>query len=72
MPGLLLIAGKAASQADIVAMREGLKAAMSDPVLAQARERLGIAGVRFLTRGEYSRMNNALQAIAAAGVRSLL
>lgn len=72
MPGLPLIAGKAAAQNDIAAMCEGLKAAMSDPVLAQTREKLGITGVRFLTLGEYSRMTTALEAIAAAGIGPLL
>lgn len=72
MPGLPLIAGKAASPRDVEAMRDGLKAAMTDPGLADAREALGIIGMQFLPLSDYVRMIAALDMIAAAGIEPLL
>ncbi|MDH5557730.1 MAG: PhnD/SsuA/transferrin family substrate-binding protein [Alphaproteobacteria bacterium] len=60
MPGLPLIAGQAASAADIEAMRQGLAAAAVDPELADARAVLGIAEMHFPHAGDYNRLAVAL------------
>lgn len=72
MPGLPLIAGKAAEEGEIEAMREGLSAAAVDPELAGIREALGITGVNFPRAVEYERLLMALETADAAGVGPLL
>ncbi len=72
MPGLPLIAGRAATARDIAAMREGLAAAAADPELADARKAFGIVGMHFPPESEYSRLSAAVEKAEAAGVASLL
>ena len=72
MPGLPLIAGRAATAREIAAMREGLAAAAADPGLAEARKALGIVGMHFPPESEYGRLSAAVQKTEAAGVVSLL
>jgi len=72
MPGLPLIAGKAAREVELAAMREGLAAAFGDPELAGARKALGIAGLEFLGENEHERLLSVLAKAEAAGVGSLL
>jgi ABC-type phosphate/phosphonate transport system substrate-binding protein len=72
MPGLPLIAGKAASAGDIEAMRDGLAAAAADTELAEARTALGITGMHFPQESEYDRLATALAQVEAAGVGALL
>lgn len=72
MPGLPLIAGKAASADETRAMREGLAAAASDPELAATRAMLGITGMHFPQPSEYARLSAALAKAEAAGVGPLL
>jgi len=72
MPGLPLIAGKAASADDIETMRAGLAAAAADPALAEARKSLGITGMHFLKKSDYDRLAAALLKSEEAGVGSLL
>jgi ABC-type phosphate/phosphonate transport system substrate-binding protein len=70
MPGLPLIAGRAAKPGEIEAMRNGLAAAAADPELAEARSLLGITGIHFPHESEYERLTVALA--QAAGVEFLL
>jgi len=72
MPGLPLIAGQAASAEDVVAMREGLMKAATDPGLADARKTLGITGMHFTQESDYARLAKALREADAAGVGPLL
>ena len=72
MPGLPLIAGQATTAAEIEGMREGLAAAIADPLLAEARNALGITGMHFLQASEYERLAVALLKTETAGVRPLL
>lgn len=72
MPGLPLIAGKAAEEGEIEAMREGLSAAAADPELAGIREALGITGLNFPRANEYERLLRALERAESAGVGPLL
>jgi len=61
MPGLPLIAGGAASEADICGMTQGLRAAFDDPALAGARIQLGLKAVRFTGMADYKRLSAALE-----------
>lgn len=72
MPGLPYIAGKAASAADIKAMKRGLAAAIADSRLAVARQTLGITGLRFTSASDYTRLVEALQQADQAGVGLLV
>lgn len=72
MPGLPMIAGRAAREGEIEAMRDGLAAAVEDPELAAARKSLGIAGLEFLGDNEYERLLAALAKAEAAGLGPLL
>ena len=72
MPGLPLIAGKAATARDIGAMWQGLAAAAADPDLAGARKALGITAMQFPQASEYDRLPAALEKAQAAGVGPLL
>jgi ABC-type phosphate/phosphonate transport system substrate-binding protein len=72
MPGLPLIAGRAASARDIKAMREGLSTAMADPELASVRKALGLSSIHFLSPDQYDRMAQALEKVERAGVEPLL
>ena len=59
MPGLPLIAGQASSSDEIEAMRKGLATAAGDPLLAEARNALGITGMHFPQASEYNRLSAA-------------
>lgn len=72
MPGLPLIAGRAASPADVEAMRRSLTAALEDPHLVEVRAKLGITGMRWLRNGDYERLSVGLWTAKSAGVGPML
>lgn len=72
MPGLPLIAGRAASAREIEAMRKGLVAAAADPKLAEVRAMLGITAMHIPRKSDYNRLVLGLAKAEAAGVESLL
>ena len=61
MPGLPLIAGGTASEADIRGMKRGLREAFEDPALESARNRLGLKAIRFTGIADYGRLSTALE-----------
>ncbi len=60
MPGLPLIAGGGVSEADVLGMKQGLRAALDDPALESVRNRLGLKAIRFTGMADYGRLSAAL------------
>ncbi len=61
MPGLPFVAGGNVSEADITAMQRGLRAAIEDPELRNARDALGLKAVDFTRLADYDRLSEALE-----------
>ncbi len=66
-PGLPFIASARLPEATVVAVRDGLFEALSDPALASARATLGIGGARVLTADDYRRVLDLGSGAEAAG-----
>lgn len=71
-PGLPLIAGGNVSDAEFALMRDGLRAALDDPALADCRSRLAIRDIRFTDDKEYRLMSDALAQLEAIGIPNLV
>jgi ABC-type phosphate/phosphonate transport system substrate-binding protein len=61
MPGLPLVAGGDVPESDVQAMQQGLRAAIEDPELRGARDRLRLKAVDFTGLADYDRLSAALQ-----------
>lgn len=72
MPGLPLIAGGAASNADIGRMRQCLRMATDDPALREVRQRLRLTDIRLTTLADYQRLSAALVRLGAMRVPRFL
>ena len=72
MPGLPLIAGGTASDADIRGMKRGLREAFEYPALENVRNRLGLKAIRFTEMAEYGRLSAALERLDEQRIPPLL
>lgn len=68
LPGLPLIVGGGVPDSEITLMRDGLRAALDDPALAECRGKIAIRDIRFTDEREYQRMSDALAELEAAGI----
>ena len=72
MPGLPLIAGRAASEAEVRRMKRGLRAAFGDPALGSARDRLGLKAIHFTEMADYARLSEALERLEDLHIPQLI
>ncbi len=71
-PGLPYITALSGDEAGPRRLRDGLLAALGDPALAASRKLLRIAGIEFLTPGDYRELVVRSDAAASAGLPPLI
>jgi ABC-type phosphate/phosphonate transport system substrate-binding protein len=70
-PCLPFIASGSLLPSTIAAVREALFAALADPLLAETREALGLAGAQILVQPDYDRVRAVEREAVAAGYPKL-
>ncbi len=71
-PGLPYITALSGGETGLRRLRDGLLAALGDPALAASRKVLRIAGIEFLTPGDYQELVDLSDTATAAGLPPLI